>query len=239
MDSDEVSSIDDTVESQQVAKVVRTAYFDLIQRARLPEHHDLVKLVETDSTTPILMTVPSNVAELGTVKYQDTSITPTAWIPVEYVTLETFLQRMDGFTDLTATNIDTFTYTASSGDTFTFVYRNDKPPNYYTSVSDEDLIFDSVDTNEETFLRADKTRAQARLQITFNLVDGFTPDLDEPQFALLLAEAKSLAWAELKQAPHQKAEQSARRGWSQLQKSKKATEDLTDFEKLPSFGRRY
>lgn len=239
MDSDEVSSINDTVESQQVAKVVRTAYFDLIQRAKLPEHYDLIQLDETSSATPTLMTVPTTVAEIGSLKYYDTSIEPNAWVPVEYVSLKTFLDRMDQQTDITSINVDTFTYTAGSGDTFTFVYHNDRQPTWYTSISDTDLVFDSLDTNQESFLQASKTRAQARLQIEWTMTDAFTPDLDEPQFALLLAEAKSLAWAELKQSPHQKAEQSARRGWNQLQKSKHATEDISDFNKLPSYGRKY
>ena len=238
MDSDEVTSIDDTVESQQVVKVVRTAYFDLIQRAKLPEHYDLIQLDETSAASPIVMSVPATVAEVGSVKYYDESIDPAAWEPVEYVTLATFLDRMDGYTDLTATNIDTISYTVPAGDSFTFVYRNDKQPNYYTTISDSIIIFDSVDTAVETYLRSTKTRAQARMVITWTMDDAFTPDLDEPQFALLLAEAKSLAWAELKQAPHAKAEQSAKRGWNQLQKSKYSTETISDFDRLPSFGRR-
>ena len=238
MDSDEVTSITDTVESQQVAKVVRTAYFDLIQRAKLPEHYDLIQLEETSAASPIVMTVPSDVAEVGSIKYYNADADITAWTPVEYVTLAEYLSRMDSYTDLTATNIDTISYTVPAGDTFTFVYRNDKQPNYYAPLSDSIFLFDSVDTSIETYLRATKTRAQARMQITWTESDGFTPDLDEPQFALLLAEATSLAWAELKQSPHQKAEQSARRGWNQLQKSKHATETLSDFEQLPDFGRK-
>lgn len=238
MDSDEVTSIDDTVESQQVAKVVRTAYFDLIQRAKLPEHYDLIQLDETSAASPIVMSVPATVAEVGMVKYYDESLDPATWEPVEYVTLATFLDRMDSYTDLTATNIDTISYAVPAGDSFTFVYRNDKQPEYYTTLSDSILIFDSLDTDVETYLRSSKTRAQARMQITWAMTDGFTPDLDEPQFALLLAEAKSLAWAELKQSPHAKAEQSAKRGWNQLQKSKHATETLSDFDQLPCFGRK-
>ena len=238
MDSDEVSSITDTVESQQVAKVVRTAYFDLIQRAKLPEHYDLVQLTETSAASPTIMSVPSNVAEVGSVKYYNADANITAWEPVQYVTLTEFLNRMDSLTDLTATDVDTFSYTVPAGDSFTLVYKNNKQPQWYTTLSDNILIFDSLDNEIDTYLQSSKTRAQARMQITWSEVDGFTPDLDEPQFALLLAEATSLAWAELKQSPHQKAEQSARRGWNQLQKSKYSTETLSDFERLPNFGRR-
>jgi hypothetical protein len=237
MDSDEVTSIDDTVESQQVAKVIRTAYFDLIQRAKLPEHYELVQLTETDASTPIIMSIPTTVAELGTIKYYDEGTTPSSWIPVEYVTLPEFLNRMDSITDLTATDVDTFTYTIDGAD-FTFVYKNNLQPTYYTVHGDDTVIFNGLDTAVDSFLQGTKTRAYARMQISWSMTDGFTPDLDEPQFNLLLSEAKALAWAELKQSPHQKAEQSARRGWNQLQKSKYASETLSDFEQLPNFGRK-
>ena len=55
---------------------------------------------------------------------------------------------------------------------------------------------------------------------------------------LLLNEAKALAWTELKQAQHPKAELNSKRGWTSLQRTKHATETLSDFDKLPYFGRK-
>lgn len=238
MDSDEVSSIDDTVEAQQVAKVVRTAYFDIINRARLPEHYDLRQLNETGSSTPVIMTIPADVDKIEYIKYDSATATDTAinMQLLRYKSLQDFLNMQDSL-DPTATDVGSLTLTVGS-DNHTILFKNNSAPHYYTTTDDNKILFDSYDNEVETFLAQDKTRAYCRLSITWSMTDGFTPDLDEPQFALLLSEAKSLAWAELKQSPHQKAEQSARRGWSQLQKNKNAVESLSDFDKLPSFGRR-
>jgi hypothetical protein len=69
-------------------------------------------------------------------------------------------------------------------------------------------------------------------------VDTFIPQLDNNIFPLLLNEAKSLAFLELKQQPHVKAEQEIKRQISSLQKFKAVTKQPTDFERLPNFGRR-
>jgi hypothetical protein len=237
MDSDEVSSIDDTVESQQVAKVVRTAYFDIINRARLPEHYDLRQLNETSSSTPVIMTVPSDVDHIEYVKYDWATATDPE-INMQLLTfkpMQDFLDMQDRL-DPTATDVDSLTLTVGS-DNHTILFKNNGPPRYYTTTDDNKVLFDSYDNEVETFLRQTKSRAYCRLSIPWTMVDSFTPDLDEPQFALLLNEAKSLAWAELKQSPHSKAEQSARRAWTQLQKNKHAVGPSSDFDRLPNFGR--
>ena len=70
MDADEVNSITDTVEAQQVAKIVRTVYMDIMERANLPEHYGLVNLQASGTTLkPVLMTVPSSVQDIIWIKY--------------------------------------------------------------------------------------------------------------------------------------------------------------------------
>jgi len=68
--------------------------------------------------------------------------------------------------------------------------------------------------------------------------DTFIPELDDQQFPLLLNEAKSLAFFELKQTPHTKAEQEARRQWTSLQRDKSVDDKPSSFDALPNFGRR-
>ena len=54
MDSDEVNSISDSTESLQIANIVRSVYYDLINRAKLPEHFTLVTLeASVDNTRQI------------------------------------------------------------------------------------------------------------------------------------------------------------------------------------------
>ncbi len=73
---------------------------------------------------------------------------------------------------------------------------------------------------------------------SFQKVDTFTPVLDEQQFPLLLQESKALAFAELKQMPHQKAEIEVRRQTTALQKYKSIVDKPTYFDQLPNFGRK-
>jgi hypothetical protein len=239
MDSDEVNSINDSTESLQVAKIIKTAYSDILTRANLPEHYSLVSLEASgDSDKPVLMTLPDTVAEILWLKYDKatTDDTDIQMRQVDYKPLDEFLNDMHNL-DASDTIVDTFTHTIGDN-TITFLYVNDKAPSYYTTFDDYTVIFDSYDNTVDTTLQKSKTLAYAKNVIPFTMSDTFTPDLDEQQFNLLLNEAKSLAWAELKQAPHQKAEASARRGWTNLQSSKFRTERQSFFDRLPNYGRK-
>lgn len=242
MDSDEITSITDTVESQQVVKVIKTAYYGLINRGSLPENYSIVSLTETDANSPTLMSVPTTVSEIKWIKYNNATTTNTDvnMVLVDYLPLDQFLDRMDSLTE-SDSNIDSFTYTdADTNQSFKILCWNDRFPQYYTSYNDNILIFDAYngDDTADTYLTSAKTRAYAKFIVVWSDSDVFSLTLDEPQYDLLLNEAKSLAWAELRQSPHPKAEQSARRGWTYTQKHKNKTETLSDFDKLPYFGRR-
>lgn len=239
MDSDEVNSISDTVESMQVANLIKTTYFDIIYRAKLPEHYDIISLeASTDSTKPVIMTIPTSVNKVEWVKYdkKEDDADPILMEEVSLVDLQTFLEITYDY-NLDDTNVESFTYTFN-GNTYTFYYKNDVAPTYYTCVSDNVLIFDSYDSTLDTTLQKSKTLCLGRVIPSFTMSDTFTPDLDAEQFPLLLNEAKILAWAELRQSNHALAERSSRRAWTHLQKNKNQSETLSDFDKLPNFGRR-
>jgi len=93
-------------------------------------------------------------------------------------------------------------------------------------------------------LQANKTLAYGSKTTSWTEIDTFTPNLQPQQFALLLSEAKALAWAELKQTAHPKAEVSARRNWRHLQKTRNTTpmgrplNNASFFDNLPNYGRR-
>lgn len=239
MDSDEVSSYDDTVESLQVANILRTVYYDIVDRAELPEHEQIINLTaSTDADKPVLMTVPESVTSVLWVKYnkETEDDTDIAVRPVQYLMLPDFLERMYYFSE-SDDNVDTFSHTLNA-QTFTILYKNDVAPSYYTSIDDDLLLFDSYDSAVDSTLQSSKTVAFGRVAPTYTLSNTFTPDLDDNQFSLLINEAKALAWAELKQTQHGKAEQSARRGWISLQ-TKKARGKREDwYAMLPNYGRK-
>lgn len=265
MSSDEVNSIGDSSEAQQVATIIKNKYFDIISRVDLPEHEQLVQLDPSiDETQPVLMYVPAGIANIDWIKYFNSNILNTATsdnhglnvniVPststtnppppgYQYVTIlpvRQFLDMVDGF-NTTESNVETFTFSDTSNKfpgTFSFNYKNDRQPCYCTILSNYYVIFDSFDNTQDSTLQSSKTQAWGLVIPSFDIVDNFIPDLAEEQFQLLLNEATALAFYELKQQPHQLASQEVQRGWSTVQKNKAVTNRPSYFNELPNFGRR-
>lgn len=239
MDSDEVNSISDTTEARQVADIIRTTYYNILARTNLPEHKELFQLDSSgDSDIPVTMTIPAHVKNMEWIKYFNDDADSSTSDGYDYVTILPLQQFLDytNSLDTNENNVDTYTLT-DNGTTFTLKYRNDVQPCYCTVVSDDQVLFDSYDSDVDTTLQSSKTMCFGVVTPTFTMSDSFTPDLDENQFPLLLNEAKSVAFVELKQMPNQKAEQEARRQWSSVQKNK-SKDRISYFDQLPNFGRR-
>jgi len=238
LDSDEVNSINDTVESQQVAKVIRTVYYDLISKISLPELHDLRSLTASgDNTKPTLMTVPSDIRSIQWIKYNriDPNTNEDTFTYVTILPTTEFMNIIHSFrTD--ESNVSSFTQTID-GDTIEFYYKNDKEPDFCTIFDDNTVIFDSYNSVEDTTLQSVKSLLYGEVAPDFDMSDNFTPALDEKQFALLLNDAKVLAFAELKQMPHQVAMANSRKQQISLQKTKSKKEPVW-FNELPNFGRK-
>jgi len=265
LSSDEVNSISDTAESMQVANIVRQKYRDIVNRVNLPEHDQLIQLDPSlDSDVPVMMYVPDGVAEIKWLKYFNTNIineavTGTHDINVdivstpgdvqppvpgyEYVTILPIRQFIDMTNSFNPENndVESFIFTNDINGfpgTYTFYYKNDKQPQYCTILSNYNVIFDGYDSTQENTLQASKTMAWGRVIPIFLMEDNFIPNLDDDQFTLLLNEAKALAYFELKQSVHPKAEQEIKRGWSAIQKNKATVNRPSYFNQLPNFGRR-
>lgn len=70
MDSDEVNSYADTVESQQVANIIKSTYNDIISFIEFPEQYKLFQLNPSgDPSKPVVMSIPNNYGNLEWVKY--------------------------------------------------------------------------------------------------------------------------------------------------------------------------
>lgn len=260
LNSDEVNSYSDTTESQQVAEIVRTTYFNIVARTDLPKQEQLFQLTaSTDATLPILMYKPDNVSRIDWVKYYnvisstandvvyvhdldlDITVTPDSEPSppaFQYVKILPFTEFLDMINQFNTLEGDISTYAFNDGtNTFNLLYRNDKKPQYCTSIKNYYILFDSFDSSVDSTLQSSKTMCSGMTTPPFTMADNFTPDLDEEQFPLLLNEAKSLAFYELKQTMHAKAEQESKRQWGTLQRTKSLTNKPTYFEQLPNFGR--
>ena len=246
MDSDEVNSINDTVESQQVVEVIKTVYDDIISRGDLTTNKTVFNLTaSTNPLQPIIMSKPENIERIEWVKYdtRDVDDTTPNWTNLTYLPPVDFIDYMHSG-NLEGTEIEDFEYT-NGAFVMTFTFRNDTAPHYYTSFDDNVIFFDSYDSAVDSTLQSSKSLCYGLKVTSFERLDDFTPELQPQQFALLLNEAKSLAWAELKQTGHEKAEQSARRNWRHLQKTRMEVpnngrdinNNAHNFSVLPNFAR--
>ena len=74
MSSDEINSIGDTTESMQVANIVKETYFNVTNRAGLPDQFELFQLNPfTDPNQPVMMTRPDNISKMAWIKYFNTN----------------------------------------------------------------------------------------------------------------------------------------------------------------------
>lgn len=246
MSSDEVNSIGDTTESLQVATIVKQKYRDIVSRSAIPEHEQLIQLTPSnDGDKPVLMTVPDEVNKIEWIKYFDNHITDiTDPAPgYKYVTIlpmTQFLEMINTFNP-TDTDVSSFVFedTSSNFPThFTLYYKNSATPTYCTIISNSYVIFDTYDSTVDSTLQASKTMCAGQISPSFRMEDDFIPDLDDKEFPLLLNEAKALAFYELKQTPHVKAEQEIKRQWSAVSKNKSVSNKPSYFDQLPNFARR-
>lgn len=264
MSSDEVNSIGDTVESMQVATIIKQKYFDIINRVPLPDHELLVQLTSgADIDVPVLMTVPDGVGEIKWIKYYDNNtagtntangfihdlnldiqstsntsdIIPPGYLNVQILPNLAFINRVTNFNPQ-ETNVGTYNFTENvTGQSYKLNYFNDRSPCYCTIIKNYWILFDSYDSAVDDTLQTSKTMCFGRIIPTFRMEDDFIPDLAEDQFQLLFNESKSLAFYELKQQAHQLAIQETKRGWSNVQKTKAIANRPTYFDALPNYGR--
>lgn len=264
--SDEVNSVSDTTESLQVLEILRTTYFNMINRLHLPEHGQLVQLLPSlDTNIPVLMYVPEGVSKIEWIKYfnentvaegspsnfqhdlnvdvtssGNSTVSPPGYNYVSIIPIRQFIEMTNAFNP-SNDNVLSYVFTDNQNNTpgtYTFYYKNNKQPQYCTIIGDYYVLFDGFDATVDNTLQTSKSMAWGQITPVWQNTDNFYPSIDDEQVPLLLNEAKSLAFFELKQSPHPKAEQEAKRQWSSVQRDKSIINRPTYFDQLPDFGRR-
>lgn len=235
MDSDEVNSISDTVEAQQVANVIKTSYEDLVSYLDLPERFTLFQLNDSgDPDLPVVMYRPAGISRMLWLKYdcQTTDDTTVNYREMKYLAPQDFLDQIIP----QAQQDDTVEFNVND---MRFFCWTDRAPTYWTSFDDYTIIFDSIDLSVDTTLQQDKTLCYGKQTTDFLLEDGFIPPLDEDKFSLLFNEAKAMCFAELKQTEHKRAEKKVRQGMVKSQIDKMSLPyNYPMFNRIPDYGRR-
>lgn len=206
MDSDEVNSITDTVESLQVAEVIRETYDELFANVPMPEFKALTQLEGlADTDKPNYMKIPDDVDKIDWIKYDYDTDSATDYHTITYLTPAEFFE----LTAARASASDVIEVEDDSGVRL-WIFDNQNP-SYWTTFDDEYIVFDGYDADLDSTLQESKSLIYATKNQTFTMEDDFTPHLDTNLFPYLLAEAKSVCFANLKQMPSPKEEQRSRR----------------------------
>lgn len=219
MDSDEISSIDDTAESMQVATVVKECYFDIIGSRDWPFMKTLTTLTGLgDTSNPTKMQMPDGMHKAIWIRYNKKAVT--------YMTPSAFKEMID------ERDTDSDTVDANG-------YRTDQDPTYWTTYDDTYIIFDSYDSDTDSTLQTSKSSVFGVVVPTWTHEDDFTPTLPDKMFPMLLAEAKSTAFFNQKQMRNEREEMKARKGQTRFQREAWRAEDgENDPTSNVNYGRR-
>lgn len=210
IDTDPVNSINGTVESTQIAQIVKTVYFELMSNRNWPHLKRTIQLEASgDVNRPTHMKLPELVKELVSLNYnklKSTELTRDRYHQIQYLEPEQFLRKIN---TRNVTDSNTVKVTDFGG--APLYIRTNSQPHWYTTFDDEYLVMDSYDSDVESTLQEENTQAVVYVEPSWTHADNAIPDLPSEAFPLLLEEAKSTAFLVIKQSPNLKAEQKAKR----------------------------
>lgn len=197
MDSDDVNSLYDTEESIQIVDIIEDTYNFLMSEKNWPHLERTCQLISTsDSTTPTHLIVPSDVVEIGTLKYEVTESLDTdrKFSDLKYHTPQAFIDKMLN----RASGDDNVDEVLLEDNTPIFIF-NDRKPTFWTSFDDNIVVMDAYDSSEETTINGSKTIVLCTVLPSFTKEDTFIADLPDKMFPLFLAESRRACHLYLKQ----------------------------------------
>ena len=209
LDSDEVNSLDDTIESQQVAQIVKSCYHEMISNRDWPHLQRLIKMdAVNDIDKPNYLRLPNEVKELTFFKYDCHKLgsDKVELKDIRYKEPDAFLRFVS---NRNSTQDNVQTVLDFSGTKLLVI--NNQAPTYWTSFDDLHIVCDSYDIAVDNTLKQSKTQAMAYMEPVWVHLNEAIPDLPSEAFSSLLEEAKSTAFFVLKQMANMKSEQKAAR----------------------------
>lgn len=207
MDGDAVNSINDTEESEQVARIAIATFNEMCANSTWANSRRLVSLSSSgDSERPTHMTFDEDIKELISINYNKikSGETRKQFEEVKYKYPDDFLRLINN-RDSTASNVKTVT--DSSG--IQLLILTDTAPTYFTSFDDTTIVFDSYDSAVDSTLQESKVQALAYIMLTLAMSDSAIVDMPVDVVPGFIAEATSRAQLKLRQFQDVKAEQGA------------------------------
>lgn len=176
-----VATIDDVLESQQVAGIARDVFHEVVNDIFYNSLSTNIVELEAlgDSTKPNYLKIPDTVSNIHESKirynkYNGTSGSTISYRDVTYLHPQDFLDHVRHRSSAAS---NTQTVVDFSG--VDFVIVNDRHPQYCTSFDQVYLVFDSFNSDVDSTLQKSKSQVLASVQRTFTMSDGYEIDLPE------------------------------------------------------------
>jgi hypothetical protein len=233
LESDDVNSISDTIEAYQIAREIQTAYFLLVSALNIPTNDGLVLLDGlADTSRPNYLVLPPECKSIKWFKYDNRSQgTAGDYQEVSWLEPEDFVLRVVQNAGVGSTTL----VTDFSGAQLTI--KTDKNPQYWTSFDNQHIVTDSYNSALDDTLHQFKTLCFGENYNTFTIEDSFIPVLDDNLFPLLLADAKSACFFNIKQMPNPKEEKRASQQLIRAQNDLSKASPGKARARLPDYGR--
>lgn len=228
MESDEVNSISDTVESLQVAQEIKTTFQELTSTFDLPSNEGLISLQPSgDIDNPNIMYLPDDVKQVKWITYNHGSIEYPEFLEVRFMEPELFYRYGTVYNHgQGATKLVDGLYTKIDGH-----------PRHWTTFDNKTVVFDSYNSNVDSTLQETKTQCWGTRFDDFKLEDDFVPRLDPMMFPLLLAEAKKACFVNFKQISNANEERRARRQAVKVQSDLWRLGQRRPYNRRPDYSR--
>lgn len=210
LDSDDVNSINDTVESMQVAQVVRGCYLEMVSNRNWPNQKSLSQVHHSGTPDkPTHLKLPESTKELISFRYDKSDKED----PNDINYQDVVYRNPDEFLRLvSARHRDTQnTRIVTDFGGVKLIIKDNQAPQYWTSFDDEYIVCDSFDRKVDDALKKSKTQCLIYKMPEWIHTDDAIPDLPAEAFAALIEESKSTASLTLKQMANEKAEQKSNR----------------------------
>lgn len=233
MNSDEVNSINDTTESLQVAQIIKSTYFNIIDGRDWPHLYQMFHLDASGTVLqPTHMMLPETVIDVQWIKYDVKTAVgdKDSYRDIIYKSPKEFMAILDG-RDSTAS----FVQVVEDDNTIELNIYNDRVPSYFTSFDNEHIVLDAFNSALEDTLQASKTQGYGKVYPTWTMDDTFIPDLPVQSFSYLLNEAKATCFQRIKEMADSKAEQHS---ISQRRRQSQDAWRVADTVKYVSYGRK-
>lgn len=208
MDSDEVNSINDTVESMQVSQVVKGCFLEMVSNRNWPGQKSLAQVHHSGTPDmPTHLKLPESTKEMVTFRYDKSKKED----PTDIDYREVIYRHPDEFLRIVSARHKDIHNTRIVEDFggVKLIIKDNQAPSYWTSFDDEYIVCDSYDRSVDDALKKTKTQCLVYKMPTWVHTDDAIPDLPSEAFAALIEESKSTAFLTLKQMANEKAEQKA------------------------------